>query len=224
MHQHKTVTTLSKFLQQTMAAPLLRGIARRHRHPGVMQPLAILCLLLTLCSVTAVKAGGEDAQAALKTEAMIIAKRFGGALKPQLKEALQTGGPAHAIEICSQQAPEIARTLSEETGWEVKRVSLKARNHSKAQPDQWEAGILRRFEQLLDAGATIIDLNHTETTAGQFRYMQALMVEPLCLACHGQQLAPEVAQRLDQYYPQDRATGYSLGQIRGAFSISKKLP
>ena len=53
--------------------------------------------------------------------------------------------------------------------------------------------------------------------------MQAQGVEPVCLVCHGQDLAPEVRATLEQYYPDDWATGYSLGQVRGAISLSKKM-
>jgi hypothetical protein len=41
--------------------------------------------------------------------------------------------------------------------------------------------------------------------------------------CHGENITAEVQQALDQYYPDDTATGYHLGQIRGAISLSKSL-
>lgn len=156
------------------------------------------------------------------TEAMIIVQKFSGALKPQLKKALQTGGPQQAIAICATRAPNIARTLSHETGWEVKRVSLKPR-HQEAQPDTWETKVLQNFNQRQQAGETAAEINYSEQVNGRYRFMQAQGVEPLCLTCHGQQLAKEVEKTLKQYYPNDQATGYSLGQIRGAFSLTKQL-
>jgi hypothetical protein len=50
--------------------------------------------------------------------------------------------------------------------------------------------------------------------------MQAQGVEPLCLVCHGKGLSDEVKATLEEYYPDDLATGYSLGQVRGAISVS----
>ena len=47
----------------------------------------------------------------LKQEAIGIVKKFGGALKPELKQAIQSGGPAHAISVCAEKAPAIARRL-----------------------------------------------------------------------------------------------------------------
>ncbi|MCF7980347.1 MAG: DUF3365 domain-containing protein [Pseudomonadales bacterium] len=158
----------------------------------------------------------------LHTEAMIIVQKFSGALKPQLKKALQTGGPLQAIEICATRAPNIARTLSHETGWEVKRVSLKPR-HQEAQPDTWETKVLQTFNQRQQTGEVAAEINFSELVNGRYRFMQAQGVEPLCLTCHGQQLAKEVEKTLKEYYPNDQATGYSLGQIRGAFSLTKQL-
>jgi len=181
-----------------------------------------LYLLILSLLTTPLWAGG-DQPLPLETQAKIIVKRFGGALKPQLREALQSGGPSHAIEVCSTRAPAIAAQLSAETGWQVKRVSLKPRNPD-AQSDPWETQTLKAFEKRLSQGQAASELHHAATTAGEFRYMQAIAVAPACLACHGEQLAPEVQQQLQRHYPQDQATGYSVGDIRGAFSLSKPLP
>jgi hypothetical protein len=32
-----------------------------------------------------------------------------------------------------------------------------------------------------------------------------------------------VSQKLQQLYPQDQATGFKIGDIRGAFTISRKI-
>lgn len=180
-------------------------------------------LALTIFPALPAWAESEQALGEMKTDAMIIVKRFGGTLKPQLKKALQGGGPLQAIEVCSQRAPEIAQQLSAETGWSVKRISLKPRNHNSAQPDAWETKILEQFNRRQRAGEAVTDISHAEVVSGQFRFMKAQGVAPICLTCHGQQLAPEVKRALERYYPKDSATGYSLGQIRGAFSLSKQL-
>ncbi len=51
--------------------------------------------------------------------------------------------------------------------------------------------------------------------------MRALPTQPLCEQCHGtpDKLGPGVAERLTQLYPDDRGTGYEVGQIRGAMSL-----
>ncbi|MFC3215988.1 Tll0287-like domain-containing protein [Novosphingobium panipatense] len=53
----------------------------------------------------------------------------------------------------------------------------------------------------------------------QYRYMRAIPTMPMCLACHGENIAPEVTAAIRANYPGDQATGFAPGQLRGAFSI-----
>jgi len=164
-----------------------------------------------------------DQRAALQNEAASIIKQFAGTLKPKLKQALQQGEPARAIEVCSKEAPALALQLSEQTGWTVKRVSLKARNHHTAIPDAWERERLEQFNRDQAAGKPPANMTASRIDRGTYRFMQAQATEPLCLLCHGPRISPDVAAALQKYYPKDQARGYEPGQIRGAFSLLKQL-
>lgn len=183
----------------------------------LLAPLVIACLAGTV-------EAGVAPENTLEQEARALASEFIGRLKPQLKQALQNGGPVHAIDVCSHEAPRIADALSVESGWTVKRVSLKSRNASRAQPDHWEQNVLQEFDQRQSAGEQPIDINVSETTKSRYRYMQAQGVEGVCLICHGETPSAEVANTLQEYYPDDTAIGYSMGQVRGAISLSRQLP
>ena len=159
-------------------------------------------------------------QLKLKKEGLALTKEFAGQLKPELKKAMQEGGPLHAVDICSKKAPQIAEEMSKNSGWSIKRVSSKHRNPN-ATPDQWEKKVLEAFEQKLLSGVDPNQLIYTEVIDDSFRMMKAQPVEPVCLACHGEQIAPELNEKLDEVYPNDLARGYQLGQIRGAFSLRK---
>lgn len=178
-----------------------------------------LCLFLTCPH----GAAAQPDESALQEEARALSQQFVGQLKPQLKKAMGEGGPVHAIEVCATVAPKIADSLSAHTGWLVKRVSLKSRNASRAIPDNWEREVLEDFDMRQTAGEPAADINHGEVTGDQYRYLQAQGVEPVCLVCHGADLAEPVRATLQQYYPDDWATGYSLGQVRGAISLTRKL-
>ncbi len=158
-----------------------------------------------------------------QTEAKTIVSQFTGILKPELKQALQSGGPSKAIEVCSQKAPALTRQLSKKTGWSIRRVSLKPRNHLTAIPDAWEKKILQQFDRDQLAGKLPAGMTATRVEHRQFRFMKAQIVEPVCLLCHGTQITPDVAAALKKYYPMDQARGYELGQVRGAFSLMKQL-
>ena len=161
--------------------------------------------------------------AALSEEAMKIVGRFVASMQPQLQSALQSGGPAHAIEVCSVKAQEVAKQLSAETGWQVKRVSLKNRNAIEGVPDEWERNILEQFDQRQQQGEPAVEISYAGFDGKAFRFMKAQGVMPICLNCHGENLTPEVQQALEKHFPGDKATGYQLGQVRGAFSLAKEL-
>jgi hypothetical protein len=159
----------------------------------------------------------------LQLEAQALVNQFVGQLKPQLKKAMAEGGPTRAIEVCASVAPKLSDSLSAESDWTVKRVSLKARNPSRATPNDWERKVLEQFDQRRAAEEPLADLNYSEIVGGEYRYMQAQIAEPLCLTCHGENLSESVRDTLGQYYPGDQATGYMPGQVRGAISLSKNL-
>lgn len=159
-------------------------------------------------------------------ESRAITQEFKDALKSEMQSALKLGGPGKAIEVCSVRAPMIAHKLSQQTGWHVARTSLKPRNRSNA-PDGWEFKVLKSFEQRRAKGESPQDIEFAEETmkGGEkvFRYMKAIGTAPVCLTCHGENIAPELATQLDTYYPQDKARGFKKGDIRGAFTLTHPL-
>lgn len=187
-------------------------------NPKLLPLLLGLPLLLSLQSLHAADLDKEQ----LKQEAIGIVKKFGGSLKPELKKAIQAGGPAHAISVCSERAPSIAQNLSSDSGWMVKRVSLKARSET-AVPDAWEKKVLEQFDQRQANGESAAKMAYMEVVDGSFRFMKAQGVEAVRLNCHAAEIKPEVGAALKQKYPNDKARGYTLGQIRGAFSLSRDI-
>jgi len=185
------------------------------------QTLTLLSLPLALSLQSLPAADVDPVQ--LKQEAIGIVKKFGGSLKPELKQAIQSGGPAHAISVCAEKAPAIAQSLSNETGWIVKRVSLKARNSQSAIPDAWEKKVLQQFDERQANGESASQMAYSEVVDGQFRFMKAQGVEAVCMNCHAAEIKPEVEAALGENYPDDKARGYTMGQIRGAFSLTRDL-
>ncbi|TAN46288.1 MAG: DUF3365 domain-containing protein [Rhodospirillales bacterium] len=183
-----------------------------------VRAMALAACLLPLPAL-AQDAEGLKAQAAQNTAS------FGDALKEELVGAMNTGGPVAAIGACNEKAPAIAVAKSQE-GWRVGRTSLKLRNPGNA-PDAWEEKTLREFEARKAKGEPAGQLAKAEIVSenGQktFRFMKAIPTAPLCLSCHGKEIKPEVAARLDSLYPMDTARGFAEGDLRGAFTLSKKL-
>jgi hypothetical protein len=183
--------------------------------------LANTVLAITVFSFTSlqVSADQNNAQTELTQQAKQLVAQFAGQLKPQLKQALQSGGPAHAVSICAETAPAIAKNLSVESGWIIRRTSDKSRN-PEAQADTWEQARIDAFKAAVLADDTQ-GLEYSEQTTEGFRYAKAQLTEGLCLSCHGEELTDSTLQALNKFYPEDRAQGYGLGEVRGIFSLTK---
>ena len=106
------------------------------------------------------------------------------------------------------------------------RTSLKTRNPKNA-PDAWEKRVLEEFDAAKSKGADATKLEHFEVVEKNgvrtFRFMKAIPVAEPCLTCHGETIKEPVKAKLAELYPNDRATGYKVGDIRGAFTLSKLL-
>ncbi|TDG11877.1 DUF3365 domain-containing protein [Seongchinamella unica] len=183
-----------------------------------MRLFLILIIQLLLAGVAL-----ADQRTLLRNEASALASEFVGQLKPQLKQAMTEGGPVRAIEVCAAVAPGIADGLSARSGWQIRRVSLRQRNASRAVPDPWERQVLEEFDRRQAAAEAEGELYRDELQPARYRYLRAQITEALCLACHGEDLSPAVIDALEQYYPDDLARGYALGDVRGAISLIKPL-
>jgi hypothetical protein len=163
-------------------------------------------------------------EAAKLDQARAIAKEFGGTLKGELEKAMQAGGPVAAIEVCHSKAPAIAKDLSNKYGVEVHRTSLKPRATA---PQDWEIPVLTAFDERRAKGEdpNAIEFHQVSEIDGKphLRYMKAIGTLPVCLNCHGEDIKPEVKAKLEALYPEDKATGYKAGELRGAFSITAPL-
>ena len=189
-----------------------------------MKKLAAAASGIALLAALAV---AEEAQDPNVAEAKAIIKEFFGNLKGELEQAMKAGGPVNAINVCKGRAPVIAQETSNKHGWDVGRTSLKLRNAVVNKPDDWEMVVLEQFEARKAKGEDVAVMDYAEVVdlGGQktFRYMKAIPTQDLCLNCHGTDIKPEVAAELDKLYPGDEARGFKVGDIRGAFTLSKPL-
>ncbi len=183
-------------------------------------------LLCVTCLLAGIAYGDEEIngrEAAAQKVVMSLMKEIITVLQQQLA----SGGPAGAVGVCRDLSPSIAGSISRETGWRVTRVSTKVRNPLLGMPDAWEQKVLLDFEKRASKGEDIDKMSSSEIVSEPngkfFRYMKAVAVKQQCLACHGtdEQIDPSVQAILKKRYPHDMATGYKVGDIRGAISIKE---
>jgi hypothetical protein len=185
-------------------------------------PVLLSVLFLSACAKSGeAQPRDEDLQAA-----RAAALHLGAALKSRLMEAMSSQGPIAAVEACTLDAPGIASQISIATGYEVSRTALRVRNPSNA-PDAWEREQLEEFVAAANDGADPRALEAATLAKGDgvtvFRWMKPIIMEAQCAACHGAAVAPEIKQKINEFYPDDAATGFREGEIRGAFSVSKRI-
>jgi hypothetical protein len=129
----------------------------------------------------------------------------------RLTDALSRGGPAAAISICQQEAPQIAESVGRKHGVAIGRTSFRLRN-PRNDPPEWARPLV---EQRL-AEPQFVDLPD-----GRLGALLPIRLKPQCTLCHGPEaeLAEEVKAALDEQYPEDQATGFQEGDLRGWFWV-----
>lgn len=175
-----------------------------------MRPIHALALLL-ISAAGCRKSDRVDPLA--KTDEALT--QFAGTLRGKLGDAMKAGGPAGAVEVCAKEAPALYAKMKADTGITIGRSSLRLRNPADA-PPPWVADWLKQQGERKAEGVqgirTIVDTGGGKVA----RVLRPIAIEAPCLACHGKELAPEVKTALAAKYPSDAATGYELGDLRGA--------
>lgn len=189
--------------------------------------VAAVAMCLTALPARWASAAGPQGVEAYTAEANAIIKDFMTNLKMELVRALKAGGPANAVAVCQAAAPAITKDMAKAHGWDVGRTALRVRNPAN-KPNDWEREVLEAFVKKASEGADPKTLTASKIVEqeGQktFRYMKAIpMAKEPCATCHGENLDPALRAKIRELYPQDQAVGFKPGEIRGAFTLSRKI-
>ena len=160
---------------------------------------------------------------AVRAEGAAAAQSLLATLQTNLVTSMEDGGPVQAVEFCASRAMALTDSVSESLGEgiSIKRVSGMHRNPQNA-PDASELEAIRHFEAALAESGKLPDDWVQKTPSGELRYYRPLTIAPPCLNCHGnpENMDPEVRQALETAYPDDLATGYEAGDLRGLVRVS----
>ena len=131
-------------------------------------------------------------------------------------QAMQAGGAVYAVEFCNLKASNLVDSLNQVNNCVISRVSAKNRqseNGLKTDADQ-------KLWAIFEAGTakdTII-----QESKKLFYYKPIKIALPACLKCHGElgtDIDSATAEKLQNLYPADLATGYKLNDFRGLWKI-----
>jgi hypothetical protein len=152
----------------------------------------------------------RKAEGSAIVSAELATKALGSTMRERVSAAMKEGGSLAAIPSCQSDAA----TLTAAAGSKhvrVGRSSAKLRNPANAGPEwvqDWLQGNQdKRFKDVTGT-SDIVD--------GEARLIRPIQVEPSCLGCHGSHIDQATQTALTAAYPQDKATGYAAGDLRGA--------
>jgi hypothetical protein len=159
----------------------------------------------------------NDAESTQLASAIAARDELAKNLMLHLLEGMQSGGAQTAIDVCKVAAPEVAAGINATKPLTIGRTSHRLRNPKNEAP-AWAASFVKeeRGEQVL--------LRHSGN--GAFAALFPIKLQGQCLQCHGpeEQIAPLVRDALWAAYPEDKATGFSEGELRGWFHVTVPGP
>lgn len=167
-----------------------------------------LFLAATMCAVS-LMATDMDVQKQ-KAAAAELKKTMMGELKTKLNES-----PVAAVEFCSKNAMDITNSVAKKHNLNIKRVSEKNRNPINSADENDKKALAQFAENMARSGKP------GENVVVNGKYYEPLVTNEMCVVCHGKDadIASETAQKIKRLYPNDKAVGYGVGELRGAISV-----
>jgi len=177
--------------------------------------VAVLATAVLLADAPFTAVPAEEASADLQpaiARAQAAARMLQTTLQNRLVEVLPTAGPADAVNVCRREAYEVAADIAMQQGLSMGRTSHKLRNPNNA-PRPWAAALVSGHAETkyADAKTYAVDLG------SEVGVLVPIGMGEACSLCHGTKswMPTDVAAILKQSYPDDRATGFATGDIRG---------
>lgn len=142
---------------------------------------------------------------------MLAIRDLGSGLLKELSEGLDAEGPSGGIEICRQKAPEIAMAVSHRYHLKIGRSSVKLRNPKNRAPE-WARSSITNGEAVA---------RYFRGPGGELGVLAPIRLKSQCLMCHGgeEDIDDSVRAALAEHYPDDQATGFAEGDLRGWFWV-----
>jgi hypothetical protein len=170
---------------------------------------------------TSIKPVAQEAQASvvfienkkILEDGMMHIDAFMGSMQPTLKGLIKSDRThVTAMGACTSMAPEMIDDYNRQIhGTKLRRTALKYRN-PKNKPDKADRMVMDEFVNKQSFKPIVIELDR------EYRVYKPLKVKQACLLCHGarNEISPELVKMIDRTYPKDMATGFQLGEFRGA--------
>ncbi|HEX5670309.1 MAG TPA: DUF3365 domain-containing protein [Sulfuricurvum sp.] len=185
--------------------------------------MKISTLLLSTLMVTlplyAQNDSNEESAKIGETVSAALIQKLGGELKMQMTK----NGPIAALGFCNASAQTLTKEVSATTHYTVKRVSMLERNPQNRANAQ-EAAVLNAWQAKLNAAQPLPAYEIASDGNMNHFYKPILINNEACLKCHGAvDSQSELGKAIKAAYPNDIATGYKMGDLRGMIVVDIPL-
>jgi Protein of unknown function (DUF3365) len=152
-----------------------------------------------------------------KVSGLVIKKTF-DTLKSTLVKTIADSGMSKAIQVCNLNAHAL-ETMYSNDKIQVRRVSTKFRNQNNS-PSTLEKDWIAKLQEQVSNKQEI--KNTSVYKNGEFHFFKPIIMQPLCLSCHGdpqKDIQTEILKTIDSLYPSDLAKGFKNEEMRGLWHI-----
>ena len=152
------------------------------------------------------------------------AAKLAQTLGKNMKAHMKSGGPLDALSFCSNEAYDLTASVNKtlDPKVKVKRVSTNYRSAANM-PSQNEKAVLNSFEELQKSGAILPEYIVQKVAENEFKFYKPIIIDNgVCLKCHGNLEEGKLKTTIKQRYPDDKAVGYTMNDLRGAIIVDIK--
>ena len=140
-------------------------------------------------------------------------------LASNLINAIENGGPVNALAFCNIEALPLTDSMAVELETHIKHVSDRPRN-SQNQANKDELAYIKKTKNQLREGQEVQP--SIQSKNGSVTGYYPIITNQLCMQCHGSegsQIDQTTLTKIKELYPEDKATGYSVGELRGIWVV-----
>jgi hypothetical protein len=181
----------------------------------------LACLVLAACERRPVVAEADPLPREYAAVAQKAAQAAYTRLSAELAAAIAEGGAVQAIDVCSQRAIAITREISMDQGMEMQRLSHRPRNPLNAAAGR-DLEVIEAYQsQIAESKPLSPEVDGPSGGTAVVR-LPILLSQPLCLTCHGapgSDIEGPTLEAIRIRYPDDKATGFSHGELRGIWRV-----
>ncbi|WP_299461375.1 DUF3365 domain-containing protein [uncultured Microscilla sp.] len=181
---------------------------------------AVLFVLTLLCACNNTTKEAQEGDEYL-TKGKEVIQHTLNKLSGELKQAMRQGGVRQAVPYCNANALPITQQIAQKYGAQVRRTSIRNRNAKNA-PTAHEKLIIQQYAQQLTAGKKLKPMV-SQLPNGNTMFNAPILLRASCLNCHGtvgQHITETDYQVIQSLYPNDKAIGYKVAELRGIWSVT----